>query len=153
MSLAHIHPMLVHFPIVLWLLAVACQCLVVLRGESFERRRSWQQASLWLLALGTLGGAVAAGFGDVAMDIAKEKGFPTAPIEAHEGLAMTTLTLFGVLTLVQAVIYWRRITLNRVLSWVVPIAGLVGIALMLMTAEHGGELVYEIGVNVAAVQP
>ncbi len=153
MELAHIHPMLVHFPIVLWLLAVACQCLVVLRGESFERRRSWQQASLWLLVLGTLGGIVAAGFGDAAMDIAKEKGFPTAPIEEHESLAMTTLTLFGVLTLVQAVIYWRRIALNRALSWVLPVAGLVGVALLLMTAWHGGELVYEIGVNVAAVHP
>ncbi|MBZ9539514.1 DUF2231 domain-containing protein [Modicisalibacter tunisiensis] len=153
MSMAHIHPMLVHFPIVLWLLAVACQCLVVLRGETFERRRSWQKASLWLLVLGTLGGLVAAGFGDAAFDIAREKGFPAAPIESHEELAMTTLTVFGLLTLVQAVVYWRRIALNRALSWVMPVAGLAGVVLMLMTADHGGDLVYEIGVNVAAAHP
>lgn len=151
MDVELIHPMIVHFPIVLWLLAVVCQFAVVLRGEQFAARQSWQRASLWLLVLGCVAGAVAAGFGDLAKDVAMDKGFPERPIESHEEMATSTLTLFIILTLVQGSLFWRKIKLKPLLSWALPLAGLVGCALLLVTAFYGGSLVYDLGVNVSAI--
>lgn len=151
MAVELIHPMLVHFPIVLWLLAVMCQFSVVFRGDQFAWRRSWQRVSLWLLVLGCIAGVVTAGFGDLAKDVAMDKGFPEMPLEAHEEMAISTLILFCILTLVQAVVFWRKVELKPLLSWFLPLFGLVGCGMLLMTAFYGGNLVYDLGVNVSAI--
>jgi len=153
MELSHIHPMFVHFPIVLWLLTAASMVVVAARREHFAQRSFWPRVSLWLVSLGTLGGIVAASFGDMASDIAREKGFPTAPIEHHEELALTTLWIFIFVTAVQLFLYWRRIELTRGLTWLLTLVGVIGAILVLVTAYYGGHLVYDIGVNVNAVKP
>lgn len=151
MAVELIHPMIVHFPIVLWLLAVVCQFAVVFRGDQFAWRQSWPRASLWLLVLGCIAGVVAAGFGDLAKDVALEKGFPEMPLEAHEEMATSTLTLFCLLTLAQGLVFWRKIELKPLVSWLLPLFGLAGCVMVLVTAYFGGNLVYDLGVNVSAI--
>lgn len=153
LDLAHVHPMLVHFPIVLWLLAIALQFVLLIRGGHFADQSAWATTAFWILFLGTVGGIVAATFGDMALDIAVKKGFPQAPIETHEELALTTLWLFIALTVVHAVLLWKRITLNRGLAWLLFLVAVAGGILLVTAAYFGGHLVYDLGVNVAPVHP
>jgi uncharacterized membrane protein len=77
-DVAPIHPMLVHFPIVLYLLAVGLQLLDLLRHGDLSTNHC-----LGPLLLAATTAAVAAFFGDIALDHAIERGFPAAPLESH----------------------------------------------------------------------
>ena len=150
----HIHPMLVHFPIVLFTLALCIDTGLVfmLRGD-LSARRCLPLTGLAALGIGLLFAVLAAVFGDMALDIAVDKGFGRDPLEEHEGLAGATITLFGLLALVQIIAAWRSIPLdgNRGKAFVGVMA--IGFLLLVSTAYHGGELVYGLGVNVAHVTP
>jgi uncharacterized membrane protein len=152
-DVVHIHPMLVHFPIVLFLVAVAVQLLTLASGGDLSERACLPSIGLVALSLGALGAVVAAVFGDIALDHAVEVGFPKAPLEAHQELGLTTTWLFVALALVQGLARWRRIPLVAVRGWSLALLGVLGCAILLLTAYHGGNLVYRIGVNVDAVKP
>jgi len=153
-AIEHIHPMLVHFPVVL--LTVA---LLVNAGNIFAHHGDLAQghclSRVGLLALlsGVLFAILAAVFGDMALDIALDKGFDDAPLEEHEHLAAATIILFGLLAATQIFAIWRSISLagNRGKVFVAIMAA--GFLLLIATAYHGGELVYGLGVNVANVKP
>jgi uncharacterized membrane protein len=148
----HVHPMVVHFPIVLFLTAVAVEAIVLVRGGDLAARQCLPGLALAALVLGAVAAMVAASFGDIALDAAADKGFPKNPLEEHADLGMTTVVFFGALALVQITAWWRRIPLAGGRGWIVFAVGVVGIAILLDTAYHGGELVYHYGVNVDAVK-
>ena len=146
-TLDHIHPMLVHFPLVLLPLAVVLDLVAHARGD--QGRRGFAA----LATAAYVGGAAAAGlaamFGDVAVDIAIGKGFPAGLFETHEDLAIATTVLFSAVAAVRLVTLWRG--LGR--GFVRATTGLaaLGVVLLLAVAYEGGALVYDHGVNVAAV--
>ena len=150
-SIALIHPMLVHFPIVLFLGAVAAGCWVLARGADLSGREYLPEMALAFLILGLMFACLAAVFGDIAMDKAVSAGFPAAPIERHETFAMTTLGLFAFQTVVRLFAFWKHIPLAKVRGWLAEIPGFSGAACLIATAYYGGELVYHFGVNVAAL--
>lgn len=152
-DIAHIHPMLVHFPIVLLLCAVATQFLVLSRAGDLAAHRCLANVALALLLLGAVAAAAAAVFGDIALDKAINLGFPKAPLEEHEELGLTTMWLFIALSVITLLAWWRGFALRGGKGWLLFAIGLVGIALLLITAYHGGDLVYRIGVNVLPVKP
>lgn len=152
-DIARIHPMLVHFPIVLFLLAVALEFLVMVRGGDLAGRDGLSLVALSALFLGTISAIAAAAFGDMALDKAVALGFPKAPLETHEALGLITMWIFIVLSLVQLWAWWRRVSLAGGRGWVLAALGLVGVGVLLTAAYHGGELVYGLGVNVAPVKP
>ncbi len=63
-DLAHIHPMLVHFPVALLPVALSTQAITVAKGQSLFERSCSAQTGFWLTML------TAAIFGDLAPDIA-----------------------------------------------------------------------------------
>lgn len=144
--------MLVHFPLVYLLSAVALDVVRAPKGDLSGHTCS-ANATLCLLLLGAAAAAVAAGFGDMAFDVARSRGFPTAPIETHEEWAMSAVTFFGIFAVLRVLAWWRRIPLTGGRAWLTVLIGLVGVALLLTAAYHGGELVYGHGVNVDAVHP
>ena len=152
-DLVHIHPMLVHFPIVLFLVAIGAQVLTLARGGDLSGRGCLPSIGLVALALGALGAVAAAVFGDIALDHAVELGFPQGPLETHQELGLTTTGLFVAFAVVHGLAWWRKISLKAVRGWSLALAGVVGCAILLLTAYHGGNLVYKIGVNVDAVKP
>jgi len=149
----HVHPMLVHFPIVLFLIAVALQGLVLARGGDLAEAACLPRVALAALLLGTLGAAAAAVFGDIALDHALELGFPEAELEEHEELGMITTWVFVALSAAHIGARWRRIALQGAKGWALAGAGVVGVVILVVAAAHGGELVYELGVNVTPVKP
>lgn len=152
-DIVHIHPMLVHFPIVLLPLSALLYLLAAIRGDDLGSRRGLSLLALLCLVAGVLTALLAAAFGDVALDAALDKGFDEAPLEAHEEMAGPTIIVFGLLLLAQAFALWKAIPLKGGRAWLLTVGAVVGVGLLLTTAYHGGQLVYELGVNVAPVKP
>jgi uncharacterized membrane protein len=148
-----IHPMIVHFPIVLLLSVPLIDAFALVRGDDLGARRCVPNISLILLLLGVAAGIVAIIFGDIAADHAIAQGVSGAPIETHEGFATTTIALFAVLAVVRVVAWWRRVPLASARGWALCVVALVGAGLILTTAYFGGHLVYDLGVNIAKAKP
>ncbi len=149
----HIHPMIVHFPIVFFLSAVALQFIVMVRGGDLAEHKCLPNITLVTLILAALAAMAAAFFGDMAYDIARSKGFPVGPLSTHADLGLTTMWIIIVLAVIQLFCWWRRISLAGGRGWFMFLLGLIGIGFLLVTAYHGGDLVYHLGVNVDAVTP
>jgi len=149
-SIATIHPMLVHFPIVLLITACAMDILVLSIKRDLTSRECLSMIALSALLLGTLAAGLAAIFGDIALDKAISLGFPRGPLETHENFALITLAVFSVHCLLRLLALWRKVPLRGSIGWISALPGMVGVVLLIFTAYLGGELVYHFGVNVAA---
>jgi uncharacterized membrane protein len=152
-SIALVHPMLVHFPIVLLITACSLDIIVLLIKKDLANRQCLPLVALSALLLGTLSAGIAAIFGDIALDKAISLGFPRGPLETHETLALITIAVFSVHCLLRLLALWRRIPLRGRIGWVSALPGMVGVVLLISTAYYGGELVYHYGVNVATALP
>ena len=152
-DLYHIHPMLVHFPIVLFLLGTALAFIALARRTDLSGRTCLANATLSVFVLAAIAAAVTAFFGDIAFDHAVSLGFPKGPLDRHAGFGYTTMWFFIVYAAFYLYAWWRHVPLARGRGWLWFVVGLVGVALVLVTAYFGGDLVYRIGVNVAPVTP
>jgi uncharacterized membrane protein len=152
-SIALIHPMLVHFPIVFLITAVALDIIGLSIKKDLAGRECLPLIALSALLLGTLSAGLAAVFGDIALDKAISLGFPSGPLETHETLALITIAVFSSYCLLRLLALWRRYPLRGFRGWISALPGIVGLVLLIATAYYGGELVYHFGVNVAAVTP
>jgi uncharacterized membrane protein len=152
-SIALIHPMLVHFPIVLLIIAFAMDITVLLTKRDLANRKCLPMIALSALVVGTLSAGLAAIFGDIALDKALSLGFPSGPLETHETLALITITVFSFLCLLRLIAVWRKYPMRDFPGWISLLPEMAGIVLLIFTAYFGGELVYHFGVNVAVVHP
>jgi uncharacterized membrane protein len=109
--------------------------------------------TLSALLLGTISAGIAAIFGDLALDKAVSLGFPSGPIETHETMALITIAVFSLCCVLRLFAVWRRYPLRGFIGWLSAIPGILGVALLIITAYYGGELVYHFGINVSAVAP
>ncbi len=152
------HPLIVHFPVVLLLIAP----LFVVIGALVrpEKGRLFLICALILMVLGTASTYVAVGTGEAAGKVAERMPGAKAVLEQHENLAETTRLAFSVLTAIFLAILliprvWPKVN-PRLLSRVLPLIFLgfysAGILLLINTAHHGGRLVHEFGVH-AVVAP
>ncbi len=148
--ITEIHPMLVHFPIVLWMGAEVIAIILLLRGTDLGSRQHWPLMAFYVLASGTVFAALAAVFGDIALDHAIAAGFQAKPLEIHETFAIITLCIFCLHAILRLVAIWRGVALTGLRGWLAELPGLVGVVFLIFTAYSGGELVYNLGVNVAA---
>jgi len=150
-SIAHIHPMLVHFPIVFLITAVVLDIIGLSIKKDLASRECLPLIALSALLLGTLSAGIAAIFGDIALDKAISLGFPSGPLETHETIALITIAVFSIHSLLRLLAFWRRYPLRGFSGWISTLPGMVGLVLLIGAAYYGGELVYHFGVNVAAV--
>ncbi len=149
---SHLHPAVIHFPIVLLLLVPPLLAMGLLWPA--------QRAGLHACALGLLLLGTALAFLAVVTGLAVP--LPAAPstelldtLRAHERLAKGTLLTFAVLTLAQgllqalAYLFKRRpsrgVVLVLQLAWLLASAG-AAVAL-LRTAHLGGRLVHELDIH------
>lgn len=152
-NLTHIHPMLVHFPIVFFITATVIFFVLAGRSGNIAARECLPLTGVGALVAGLLIAYLAAFFGDIALDAAVAKGFAVPPLERHEEMATLTLTVFSLLGAGLLVAIWKNISLDGKRAWYVASFAAVGIVLLLITAYFGGDLVYHIGVNVDSVIP
>jgi len=148
-----LHPLVVHFPIALLLVAP----LFIVAGLLFRRSAGPLSATaLALMILGTAGTWVAVATGEASAELADRTPAINAAIEQHEELAETTRAVFTGLTVAFAVLVaartWtpRRIPVGVDVGARVLFLGAFAAASLLLanTAHHGGLLVHEHGVHV-----
>ncbi|MER9371102.1 DUF2231 domain-containing protein [Mesorhizobium sp. M0491] len=147
-AVQHIHPILVHFPIVLIYTLVVID-LVALAGGSAVTRKTGAGTISTFVALAA--GLFAIGtwfFGGLALDHAEAAGFSSGIAEIHESLGGVTAFAFLLWGLVR-VAFWIRNQAFRGLTIAIPLVEVGGAMLVTATAYYGGLLVYELGVNVA----
>ena len=147
------HPLVVHFPIALLLVA---PLLVVAALVWKTLSRGLLVAALALMVTGTAFTWVAVSTGEAAGEQAERAGARIeAVVEQHEELAETTRNVFTLLTLVFATLVFAPSAMRRTLE-IVPFTAVhaaflvmyAGGALFLVnTAHQGGRIVHEFGVR------
>jgi len=149
LSLQHIHPVLVHFPIVFMITLAVVDLVAAARGKIITGRGAVGNLSVGLaLAAGAF--AVAAYFfGDMALEIAESGGFHSDIAETHEALGEAVAVAFAIWGLIRLGLWWRDLRLPGGGALVVALVEVAGAALVVVTAYYGGQLVYDLGVNVA----
>ncbi len=153
-----LHPLIVHFPIALLLVAP----LFVLIGALLKPAKAGPSllSALALMALGTAALFVAVETGEAAAQLAERNPQISAVLEQHQHLAERARVAFAMLTVVLAVIVllprMLRRPPSRVVTSVLPLVFLVlhgaGSLLLVNAAHNGGRLVHELGVR-ALVAP
>lgn len=133
--LQNIHPLVVHFPLAFLYGAALLYFLGSIAG-----RESWAWSGLWLLALGTLGAAAAAGSG-----LYGAEGVMLARSVKEHLLVPHKRAMLAVLALSVALTAWA------LLARPIPARGrpaflallLVLVGLMTWGADYGGRMVYD----------
>ncbi len=141
----NIHPLLVHFPIAIWLTAWLFWGLGLVRSND-----RLHEVGLWLLALGTLGGVLALGSGYLAADGLGHDSPGHDLVHNHRDYMVTT-TILAVLTMAVA-FSLRRLSKKR---WRALVFGLLTATIVVLGlgADRGGELVFRYGVGVRRESP
>ncbi len=147
-----LHPLIIHFPIALLLVAP----LLVLIGVFLPNKgRSFLIAAFILMLLGTVASFIAVSTGASAGELAERVVNVESVLENHEELAETTRTVFSALTVIFGVMLFAPMIFKKDLSSkiVIPLnlAFLIfygaGVVLLINTAHEGGRLVHEFGVR------
>jgi len=142
-SMPVLHPIVVHFPIVLTIAAAFCAWIWL--GTD---RLVWLRAVIWLTAAG-FAGALAAYFTGEKMEEQSE-GVPVVEtfVETHETLGLTTTIVLGVL-FVFALIVLRYVARDvsrsggaRAIRWTIAVLFAIAACLVGLTAHLGGLMVW-----------
>lgn len=126
-----IHPLVVHFPIALWLVAALFDVLAWRRSEPVYR-----QAAYWLVGIGLLGAAASITFGWVDLLALEKQGVGKGLLIRHQ--------THSVIAYVATALYlgnflWRWRSQNRLPAGLLVLS-LVGAVLMGITAFLGGAM-------------
>lgn len=152
-----LHPLIVHFPIALLLVAPV---LVILGSVFRGRTRGFLIAAFALMLIGSVAAWIAVSTGQSAGEFAERFAGVDGVLENHEELAETTAIVFSALTSVFAVIVFGPIAFGKELSRkvVIPLnlAFLLfysaGGVLLINTAHQGGRLVHQFGIHAIVAQ-
>ncbi len=148
LSIAHIHPIAVHFPIVFFLTLAGFDTVMLAMRVPISGRRCVSNISAVLAVLAGLAAVVTYTFGDMAYDAAVASGVAAARLETHETLGTITAICFAVWALIRGYVWWCGILLEGARKLAVVLIEIAGVLLITTTAYFGGQLVYELGVNV-----
>lgn len=147
------HPLLIHFPIVLLLFSPLF--VVIAAAMPPAKHRPYLTSALITLLVGTISLFLAASSGEDAAELADRSGGVNAVLAAHEAMASTTEIVFSVLSIFFIALYllprFSSRPQTRISSTVAPLVFLgayaVGLVYLVNTAHAGGRLVHEFGVR------
>jgi len=141
--LPNIHPLLIHFPIVLLPLAVLAHVLSLI----LKQQDQWEIPVGILYTLGAGGALVSYLSGKKAAETVDVLPMANPVLSSHADLALWTLVIFGIVT----IIYWlfQRLKVGRLFHSLLVSVALFGIGLLIVTADRGGQLVYRFGTGVS----
>lgn len=149
------HPLLVHFPVALLVVAP----LFVALGILFVSRRQWAASALILMALGSAGALASAFTGEKAGEWAGNNGLipaeATQVLQEHQKMGGQCRVIFPALALVYAALLvapalWKRVRSPRAQRGAHLVFLLVYLIFLMWvpkTAHLGGRLVHEFGVQ------
>ncbi len=139
-DIARIHAVLNDLPPALLPVSVLLDLL-----GAFLKRESLKAAGFWTLVLGVLGTGAAIVTGLLAEDATPHGAEAHALMETHETLAFIVLGLFAILLVWRLV---RKGVWNEKEQPIALTAGVIGVALIVVTGMFGGKLVWDHGVGI-----
>ena len=142
----NVHPMIVHFPIVLVMLAALADLIHVVR----PRMRGPGALAPSLYMLGALASVSAYVSGRVAAVTVFIPGMAHGLVDEHHNWALATMISFVVLATLRPVGQLLGLVNTRTTRLLFLALGLAVLVLVQQTAERGARLVYEQGVGVVS---
>ena len=147
-----LHPLVIHFPIALLLVAPVFVLLAMLRPA---RTATFAVPAVILLALGTIAAFVAVETGEAAAELATRTDAINRILERHSGLAETVRNVFAVIAVAYAVAVLALVRLRRLaqpayaatIHAVFLVLLLAGSGLVATAAHQGAVLVHGLGVH------
>ncbi|MBL4872309.1 MAG: DUF2231 domain-containing protein [Rhodobacteraceae bacterium] len=149
LPLEQLHPVAVHFPIVLTLSLAVLDIIAYSRGVRLGGRGAYANLSAGIATAAGLFALVAFFLGDAAIDIAISRKIDPAILETHQDLGMFTAFALAAWGALRAYAWWRKIDLSANRAYLVLAVEVAFVFLILTVAYFGGQLVYDFGVNVA----
>lgn len=144
-AVPHLHPLFVHFPIVLWLAALLFWGLAAFRNSD-----SLFRLGRWLLYLGTAGAAVAVTTGLIAADQLGHESPGHDLVHTHRDFMLIAA---GIGLAVTAVAFLLRRRTSQAVRWLL-IGGLLATnAVTVLGADRGALLVFGYGIGSAELEP
>ena len=139
------HPLSVHFPIVLLLMATLFRIIGL-----WSSRITWDQGGRLLLILGVIGVWIAVYTGDLADGIVSRQLCDPTVLKDHENMAFTTAWIFTAALFLDFLRRFAEFFENRVVSIILVLLMLTGSGTLTYVGHLGAELVYQqaAGVNV-----
>jgi uncharacterized membrane protein len=142
----NLHPLVIHFPIVLLITAVAIDLL----DAVFERPGWLGTVATSLYAAGAAEAVAAYLTGVQAASTVFIPGMAHPVVEDHRAWALITTWYFAFVSVARVFAWFAGFPRARWHRVVLLVAGLVGVVLLQQTAERGARLVYQHGVGVIA---
>lgn len=139
------HPLSVHFPIVLLLMATLFKLIGL-----WSSKITWDHGGRLLLILGVIGVWIAIYTGNLADGIVSRELCDPTLLKDHENLAYITAWIFTAALFVEILTYYIELFRTRLVSLIIVLALLAGSGFLSYVGHLGAELVYQqaAGVNV-----
>jgi uncharacterized membrane protein len=139
----NLHPLIVHFPIALFVTAVICEVLAY-----FRKSPLLSNTALLTACVAAMGAIIAVTTGLLAEGIVPAFGEARVALESHETLGY--LVLATSLTFAALKVASYLLKTDRLLTTQLSV-GFAGVVIAFMAAYEGGELVYKHGVGVGTL--
>lgn len=140
----NLHPLVVHFPIALFVTAVICELLAY-----FRKSPLLSNTALLTACVAAIGAIFAVLTGLAARSIVPVSGEAHLTLKSHETLGYLVLAASLVFAALKAASYLLKT--DRLLTTQLSV-GFAGVVIAFMAAYEGGELVYKHGVGVSAFE-
>ncbi len=141
----NIHPVIVHFPLVLLIFAV----LFDIAGLVLTKFEWIKKSALSLYIFGTISAAIAFITGNSASDSIIIPSYAFSAVNDHADWAEITLWFFSIYTIVRLIFAFgfKRIPFARIIIIPLVLSGIVGLYFLYNTGDKGAKLVYGYGLG------
>ncbi|WP_229337294.1 DUF2231 domain-containing protein [Christiangramia sediminis] len=139
------HPLSVHFPIVLLLMATLFKIIGL-----WSSKITWDHGGRLMLFLGVIGVWIAIYTGDLADGIVSRQLCDPTVLKEHENFAYTTAWIFTIALAIELLMRYIDILKTRITSFILVLLMLAGTGTLMYVGHLGAELVYQqaAGVNI-----
>lgn len=139
------HPLFVHFPIVLLLIATLFKIVSL-----WSKKVTYSEGGSILLVLGVISVWIAVYTGDQADGIVSRQLCDPTVLKEHENLATTTAWIFSMALVLDLLLKYVESFRKKSAYYIVALLMLAGSVTLTLAGHHGAELVYQqaAGVNV-----
>jgi uncharacterized membrane protein len=140
----NIHPLVVHFPIAILIIAIFTDLLSLM-----IKKHNWiQHCAFFLYTIGTVAAMAAYLSGRLAADSVHLPPMANPVLNHHSDFALITVLFFIFYTGIRFIVLWKGGKRYILISSITLLFSLPGIYLIYETSEHGAELVYKHGVGI-----